>query len=125
MAIQKNNIEKEAFGFKSKNCPAQINELRDFEDDLFNIARSIKYRETKTMLQRKMKEDIRKLKSSKNVYVFAGKTTNIYEVPQDEYKKLLKENITKTYRKSTPGLEKALNLEAKKIAKKLELDNRI
>ena len=65
----KNNIEKETFGFKSKNCPAQ----------------------------RKMKEDICKLKSSKSVYVFADKTTNIYEVPLDEYKKLLKENITKKY----------------------------
>ena len=50
-----------------------------------------------------MKEDIRKLISSKNVYVFADKTTNIYEVPPDEYKKLLKENISKidlTIRKS-------------------------
>ena len=121
----KNNIEKKTFGFKSKNFPAQIKELRDFEDDLFNIAKSIKYRETKDTFQRKMKEDIRKLKSSKNVYVFADKTTNIYEVPPDEYKKLLKENITKTYRKSTPRLEKPLNLEAKQIAKKLELDDRI
>ena len=112
----KNNIEKETFGFKSKNCPAQIKELRDFEDDLFNIAKSIKYRETKYTFQRKMKEDIPKLKSSKNVYVLADKTTNTYEVPPDEYKKLLKENITKTYRKSPPRLEKALNLEAKQIA---------
>ena len=120
-----NNIEKETLGFKSKNCPAKIKELRDFEDDLFNIAKSIKYRQTKDTFQRKKKEDIRKLKSSKNVYVFADKTTNIYEVPPDEYKKLLKEKITKIYRKSTQRLEKALNLKAKQIAKKLELDDRI
>ena len=72
-----------------------------------------------------MKEGIRKLKSSKNVCFFADKTTNIYKVLRDKSKKLLKENIMKTYRKLTPRLEEALNLEAKQIAKKLELDDRI
>ena len=43
-----------------------------------------------------------KLKSSKSAYVFVDKTTNIYEVLPNEYKKLLKENITKTYGKLTP-----------------------
>ena len=54
----KNNIEKETFGFKSKNCPVQIKELPNSEDDLFRITKSIKYRETKDTFQRKMKEDI-------------------------------------------------------------------
>ena len=44
---------------------------------------------------------------------------------QKNIKKLLFNNITKSYRKSTKRLEKAINMEAKHISKKLELDNRI
>ena len=54
-----------------------------------------------------------------------GNFTNMYEVSPTEYKKLLHDNITKTYRKSTPRLEKAINMEAKCIAKKINLDDRI
>ena len=64
-----------------------------------------------------MKEDISKIKTSTNVFVFADKTTNIYEVTPQKYNKFLKENITKTYKKTSERLEKAINLEAKEIAK--------
>ena len=61
------------------------------------------------------------------IYIFlpADKTTNMYEMPPDNYKKLLYENITKTYKKSTSRLEKSINMEAKYIAKKIKLDDRI
>ena len=42
-----------------------------------------------------------------------------------EYKKMLKENITKTYRKAPVKLENAINLEAKQISDKLGLSDRI
>ena len=35
---------KESFGFKSKNCPAQIKELEAFEKNLLDIVKSIKFR---------------------------------------------------------------------------------
>ena len=47
------------------------------------------------------------------------------EVSPTECKKLLHDNITKTYRKSTPWLEKTINMEAKCIAKEINLDDRI
>ena len=49
-----------------------------------------------------------------NVFVFANKTTNIYEVtPQ------------KTYKKPTECLEKAVIREAKQIAKNINIDTRV
>ena len=57
--------------------------------------------------------------------MFADKTTNMYEVSATEYKKLLHDNISKTYRKSTSRLKKAINMEAKCIAKKINIDDRI
>ena len=35
--------EKETFGFKSKQHPAQINELQNFEKDLLDIIKSIQF----------------------------------------------------------------------------------
>ena len=65
-----------------------------------------------------MKFDISETKSSPNVYIFAEKASNIYKAAPREYNKLLKDNITKSYKKSTDRLKKAINMEAKNIAKK-------
>ena len=50
---------------------------------------------------------------------FANKSRNIYEVEQEKYKKLLKENITKNYKKSNLTKLYSINESAKKITEKL------
>ena len=66
--------------------------------------------------QRKLKEGISNTKSSPDVYAFAGRTTNIYKFPPQDYKKLLHGNITKSYKKSPTRLEKLIYLKAKEIS---------
>ena len=44
---------------------------------------------------------------------------------KDQYKKLLKENITKSYKKSNNRKISNINWEAKKITEKLSLDDRV
>ena len=65
------------------------------------------------------------IKSSPDVYAFADKTTNIYKLPPQDYRKLLCENITKSYKESPTRLDKSINLEAKEIAAGVKLDGRI
>ena len=50
-----------------------------------------------------MKDDINKFKSSLNIFIPADKTTNMYELTPKEYKNLLRNNVTKNYRKALPG----------------------
>ena len=85
----------------TKQHPAQINELQNFEKDLLDIIKSIQFRNVNDDFQTKMKNDISKIKSSPNLFVSADKTTNMYEMPPNDYKKLPYENITKTYKNST------------------------
>ena len=62
-----NNIsenEKETFRFKSKQYPAQINELQSFEKDLLDMIKSIQFRNMKDDFQTTMKNDISKIISS-------------------------------------------------------------
>ena len=67
--------------------------------------------------QEQMKEDISSINSSPDVFIFEYKTNNICKAPPEQYKKLLKDNVTKTYKKSTKRIKKSINLEAKNIAK--------
>ena len=85
----------------------------------------MEFRRVKDDFQEKLRADIRKINSSPNVFVFADKTSNLYEMKPDEYKKILKENITKTYSKAPKKLETAINSEAKQISNKLGLSDRM
>ena len=79
----------------------------------------------KDQFQDKLKEDVKKINASPNTLVFADKSSNIYEQKPEEHRRILMENITKTYNKAPKDLEHEINLEAKKIAENLELDDRI
>ena len=119
------SVNRETYGFKSKHHPGLRKELETFEKDLFDIASSLKFRNTTDDFQKQLKEDISSINSSSDVLIFADKTNNIYKTTPEQYKKLLKDNVTKTYKKSSDILEKSINMEAKHIAKKLELSDRI
>ena len=121
----KEEAKRETFGFKLKHHPGQLREVDNFEKDLFNIVASLKFRKLNDSSQEKIKSDILDIKSSPNVLIFADKTSNIYKATSQEYNKLLKDNITKSYKKSMDRLEKAINMEAKNIAKKIQFSDRI
>lgn len=55
----------------------------------------------------------------------AGKTTNYYAMNATVYNKLVKENVTKTYKKSNDKVVEELNEKSGRIAKHLNLDDRI
>ena len=99
--------------------------LHEFKKDLYGIVTSIKYRNVNNNFQEKLKSDISKIRSSANMFIFADKTNNIYEMKPQDHEKLIMENITKTYQKATDKLEKAINMEAKNIAKSYKLAERI
>ena len=120
-----NNIAYTNYGFKTRNYPSQCKELQNFEKDLLDTIKLIKFRIVEDSFQRKLNEDILNIKSSPDVDAFADKTTNIYKLPPQDYRKLLHENITKSYKKSPTRLGKSLNLEAKQIAAGVKLDDRI
>ena len=115
---------KETFGFKSSRTAPQVKELTPFENDLLQVISKVKFSKHRTEFQQKLQKDIKRINKSKHVLVPADKTTNIYEVPTDQYKKLLFENITKDYKKTTNQSIRDVNLEAKTIAHTLEIDDR-
>ena len=126
--LSKENQEPETlktYGFKSRNHPPQITLLEEFEKDPCGVVTSIKYRNVNNNFQEKLKSEISKIKSSANMFIFADKTNNIYEMKPQDHEKLIMENIAKTYQKAPDKLEKSINMEAKNIAKSYKLAERI
>ena len=95
-----------------------------FPKDLSDMVTSLKFRHVKDSFQRELNEDIRQIKSSANVFVFADKPNYIYEMSKDHQQKLLRDNVSNTYEKAPPQLEASVNLEAKSISTKLRIRDR-
>ena len=89
------------------------------------MARYIEFRDSPNEFQRQLARDVKDIKKSTDVLVFADKTTNIYKVSKDAYQKMLLDNITKTYKKTDEKLKNDIDREAKTIAEKLAIQDRI
>ena len=116
---------QETYGLKSLNCPPKIKEMVPFEKDLWNLVNKSKFRKIKSKFQRQLNEDIREIKRSNKVLVFADKTSNIYKLDTDEYKKLRTEAITSTYKKVPDKINDKINTEGKRIMKNKTALNRM
>ena len=75
---------QETYGLKSLNCPHKVKEMVPFEKDIWNIVNKLKFGKMKSNLQTQWNEDIRVIKRSNKVLVFANKTPNIYKLDKDE-----------------------------------------
>ena len=69
--------------------------MTDFKNNLQQMIKGAEFRQIYNSFQGKLKNDIEHIKKSNKIFVFADKSRNIYDVEQEEYKKLLIENITK------------------------------
>ena len=86
--------------FKSRKYPPQHKDLMQFENDLLELIKSLKFKKVKNKFLDQLHKDITSIKKSKNVFIFAEKTWNIYEADKNTYNKLLTDNISKTYKKN-------------------------
>ena len=63
------------------------------------MIKNIELRKINNCFQEKLSNDIKQIKNSDKVFVSTDNSREVYKLGQSEYKKLLKENITKTYKK--------------------------
>ena len=89
------------------------------------MVESTKLENKKSNFQKKLQQEIKEIKKSKSLLIPADKTTNMYQMKTNEYKKLLKDNITSNYRKVDKNTINKINLEAKQIAEKLKIADRV
>ena len=118
--------KKETYGFKTYKTAPQSKSLTNFESDLADLLSSkIQFTNFRSPFQRKLQDIVSEIKTCENVLVNADKTSSIYAVSTEDYKKLLRNNITKDYKIAPSSLTEEINDEARNIACELELADRI
>ena len=122
---KEHSVNNTNFGFKSNFTPPQHELLSPFESDLYDMIRSINFKPVRNDFQKKLTEDINNITSSENLLIFASKTTNRYEMTPEQYKTILTNNVTKTYRKVDRSAQLNIDKEAKTISKTLQLEKRM
>ena len=68
----------ETYGLKSLNCPPQVKELIQFESDLLDIIKSLKFRKTRSHFQKRLKDDINTIHNADTTLTFADKISNLF-----------------------------------------------
>ena len=99
--------------------------MKNFEDDLVTMMENIEFRNVSNQFLSNLDNDLKKIKSSQNVYIFADKTKNIYESSPENYNKIVKENVTKTYKLAEHDVLEDINFELQQITTDLSIGDRI
>ena len=99
--------------------------MTNFENDLTNLLKTIKFRVTESSFQQQLTEDIRIIKNTKTTLTFADKTSNLYKVPKEQYEKLVNNAITTSYKKINKKAQHQINSQGKNILKNKEVIKRM
>ena len=116
-----NKFIPENYDLKNLNFPPKIKDMNNFENDLTNLLKTIKYRVTKSSFQQQSTEDIRIIKNIKETLPFADETSNLYKVPKDQYENLVNNAITTSYKKINKKAQTQINSQGKNILKNKEV----
>ena len=123
LTIQKRR-EGRNMGLKLRNTP-HIKEMDKFEAEMIGMVKEIKFRKMRNNIQQKRYEDMRRFKESEKIFVKSDKSGNLYEIEKEKYKQMISKEVVKNYKKAPPDLEKELNNEAKMLAHKLGIVDRV
>ena len=115
----------ETYNFKSTKAPPQMEHLNAFENDVYDLVSNIEFTGHRSSFQKKLNGDVKKIKMSKDVIVAADKTSNLYSLSKEHYEKLLKDNVTKSYRKASGPIKHDIDMEGSDITTGLQLADRM
>ena len=115
------------YGFKTPHNAKSVPLLESFEADMTHLVSNLEFHnnDKATPFQSKLSSDIKKINKSKNLFIKADKSSNVYEVDVETYKKLITENITANYKKANENIQTEINENAKSITEKLKISDRV
>ena len=116
---------KETYGFKTLKIPEPVDQLKDFEKDLFEMIKNIEFRDTKCKFQNKLSEEKNFIRVQDKLIVAADKTPNYYLLDNEKYHENVEKNVQKDFKKVDQKTVDAINESHKSIVRNLELQDRV
>ena len=86
-----------------------------------DMIENLEFKRVKNESQSNLRNDIRQIPESNNLFVSAGKSRNICKVSIPSCERMMQENVTKTYKKCNTNKFNSINFKAKQIASKLKI----
>ena len=116
---------KENYVFKTVKCPSSVKALVPFENDMMDMIKNLEFKRINNEFQLNLRNDIRQIRRSNNLFISADKSRSIYKVSKASYKRMMHENVTKTYKTCNANKSNSINFKTKQIASKLKIDDRL
>ena len=82
--------------------------MAQFEKELLQIAKDLKFRSPRSNFQNRLKEDISSIRNSEKTLTTADKTSNMYKLSKQEYDHLKENAITSTYKKANEKIKEKI-----------------
>ena len=121
----KNTTNKETFGIKSIKNPSAVPELKNFENDLINLAQNVEFKHYNNDVQMNMKRICDDIKAEPKLIIPADKTSNFYKLSIEEHNKLRDKDVQKNFKREKKQALVKIQKEHNTIAHKLDIDDRI
>ena len=118
-----NDNSSERYGLKTLKCPKQVKDLVPFKNDLIDMLKVIKFQKIKNQSLTKLKNNIKTVNESKKTLTFANKTSNMYQLNNEEHEELLTNALTSNYKKLNNSIKKKINMGGKQILKNNKILN--
>ena len=104
-----NIAQEEKTDFVSRTCPRSFDKISVFEDTLTFLIKNIKFRNVKNKFQSLLNEDIKRINMTDKMLIPADKSLTKYQIEKSDYSKFFRENVGKTYERSTGNQVKMIN----------------
>ena len=88
-----------------------------------DMIKNLEFKRVNNKFQSKLRNDIRQIRRSNNLFMSADKSRNIYKVSKARYERMAHENVTKAYKKCNNNKSNSINFKAKQIASQLKIDD--
>ena len=107
--------------FKTARCPSSVKELVPFENNMMDMIKNLELKRVNNEFQSNLRNDIRQIRESSNLYLSADKPTNIYKVSKASYGRMMHEIVTKTYKKCNTNKSNSINFKSKQTPSKIDI----
>ena len=113
------------YGFRTVNKAPMHEELRMFKNLMWGLLRKVKFRKVRESHDKEMRSTIKEAKKGKCVLIKGDKSPTYYKVSTAQYHKLMRDAVTKEYKRVSREHLDIVNFEARKIADNLGIANRV
>ena len=83
--------DKDNYNFKTVKCPSSVKELVPFKHDMIDMIKNLEVKRVNNEFQSNLRNDIRQIRRSNNLFISADKSRNICKVSKASYERMMHE----------------------------------